>query len=81
MKKTYSKACFGIAFFLSCCLLSGCGCGKKKDVDPKASQVLKISITPNPTPTPDPVEAHPDSVVTNGNVTMVNEYLAGGQEN
>lgn len=79
MKKTYRKVFLGMAFLLACSLLSGCGCGKKKDEDPNSQEVLKISITPQPTPTPDPVEIRPDSVVTNGNVTMVNEYLAGGE--
>ncbi len=81
MKKIYSKACFGIVLILLWGLLAGCGCGKKKEEDPESQQVLTISITPKPTPTPDPVEVNPDSVVKNGNVTMVNEYLAGGQGN
>lgn len=57
-----------------CVFLSGCGCGKKKK-DPAGEQVLKISITPEPSPTPKPEEVNQDAVVTNGNITMVNEYL------
>lgn len=81
MKKSYRKALFLMCILVSCSLVSGCGCGKKKDQDLEGQQVLQISITPQPTPTPDPAEVNPDSVVTNGNVTMVNEYLAGGQGN
>lgn len=61
-------------FVLSFSLLSGCG--KKKDKDAAAQQVLKITITPSVTPTKAPSEVNKDAVVTNGNLTMVNEYLA-----
>lgn len=60
---------------LLCTALAGCGCGKKK-TDPASEQVLKISITPEPSPTPAPEEIDPEAVVTNGNLTMVNSYLA-----
>lgn len=60
-------------FFAACTLLAGCGCGKEKD--PAEQQVLKITVTPEPTATPVPEEVNPDAVVTNGGVTMVNEYL------
>ncbi len=38
--------------------------------------VIKISTAPEPTATPDPKTVDPDAVTTNGNLTMVNEYLA-----
>lgn len=60
---------------LLCTALAGCGCGKKK-TDPASEQVLKISITPEPSPTLAPEEIDPEAVVTNGNLTMVNSYLA-----
>ena len=60
---------------LLCTALAGCGCGKKK-TDPASEQVLKISITPVPSPTPAAEEIDPEAVVTNGNLTMVNSYLA-----
>lgn len=53
-------------------LLAGCG----KNTDPASEQVLKISITPEATPTAAPEEVDPSAVVTNGNITMVNSYLA-----
>lgn len=62
---------------LLCTALAGCGCGKKK-TDPASEQVLKISITPEPSPTPAPEEINPEAVVTNGDLTMVNGYLADG---
>lgn len=79
MKKSYGKILSLTAFLLAVSLLSGCGCGKKKEPDPEGQQVMKLTIAPEATPTPDPMEVNPDAVVTNGNVTMVNEYLAGGQ--
>ena len=69
------RKCLLAAVLLSCSLFSGCGCAKEKD--PESQQVMEITITPEPTPTPDPMEINPDAVVTNGNMTMVNEYLAG----
>lgn len=77
MKKSCGKVLLLMTLLLSSSLLSGCGCGKKKEPDPETQQVLKISIAPEVTPTPNPAEVNPDAVVTNGNVTMVNEYLAG----
>ena len=38
--------------------------------------MIKISTAPEPTATPDPKTVDPDAVTTNGNLTMVNEYLA-----
>lgn len=77
MKKSSRKLLCLLLLLSVCSLLYGCGCGKKKETDPEAQQVLKISIAPEADPTPDPVEVNPEAVVTNGNVTMVNEYLAG----
>lgn len=56
-----------------------CGCGSEKEQDPTKSGVVKISITPQPSPTPAPSELAPEAVVTEGNLTMVNEYLANGK--
>ena len=63
---------------ISGALLTGCGSKKKTDA---ADRVIKISTAPEPTVTPDPKTVDPDAVTTNGNLTMVNEYLAenGGQ--
>lgn len=74
MKKITTKKITVLSVLMFCAFLSGCGCGKKKK-DPAAEQVLKISITPEPSPTPKPEEVNQDAVVTNGNITMVNEYL------
>lgn len=78
MKRMNTRRLGMTAVLLGCCLISGCGCGKEKD--PEAEQVLEITITPEPTPTPEPSEINPDAVVVNGNLTMVNEYLAENQE-
>lgn len=74
MKIITAKKITVLSVLILCVFLSGCGCGKKKK-DPAAEQVLKISITPEPSPTPKPEEVNQDAVVTNGNITMVNEYL------
>ena len=74
MKKITAKKIAVLSVLMFCAFLPGCGCGKKKK-DPAAEQVLKISITPEPSPTPKPEEVNQDAVVTNGNITMVNEYL------
>lgn len=73
MKNNNRKRLWMTAVLLACSLTSGCGCGKEQD--PEAEKVLEITITPEPTPTPDPLEMDPGAVVTNGNLTMVNEYL------
>lgn len=59
-------------------LLTGCGSKKKNAED---ESVIKISTAPEPTATPAPEEIDPDAVTTNGDLTMVNEYLAenGGE--
>lgn len=53
------------------------GCGKEKTVDEVASKVIQISVAPvEATPTPSPDQVDSAAVVTNGNLTMVNAYLA-----
>ena len=63
-----------LCMILSCAFFSGCG--KKKEVDEASSQVIQISVAPEATPTLAPDQISSDAVVTNGNMTMVNEYLA-----
>lgn len=74
MKKNANKL-FLVAGFLamSAVLLTGCGSRKKTDA---VDSVIKISTAPEPTATPDPKTVDPDAVTMNGNLTMVNEYLA-----
>lgn len=72
MKENNLKKMFMFSVLLGCCFISGCG----KEKDPEAEQVLEITIAPELTPTPDPSEIDPAAVVTSGNLTMVNEYLA-----
>ena len=59
-----------------CVIMTGCGCGQKK-TDPASEQVLKISITPEPSPTPAPDTVDAAAVTSNGDISMVNLYLAG----
>ena len=72
----YSAAEFDVKVFFVCLLLAVCGCGEKKEKDPTREEIIKISITPMPSPTPAPAERAPEAVVTEGNLTMVNEFLA-----
>ena len=65
--------------FLACMLMILPGCGEKEK-DPTKEEIIKISITPMPSPTPAPSELAPAAVVTEGNLTMVNEYLANNIE-
>ena len=65
--------------FLACMLLVFSGCGEKEK-DPTKEEIIKISITPMPTATPAPSELAPEAVETEGNLTMVNEYLASHAE-
>ena len=58
-----------------CVIMTGCGCGQKK-TDPASEQVLKISITPEPSPTPAPDTVDAAAVTSNGDISMVNLYLA-----
>lgn len=64
-----------VVLLLICSFLTGCGCGTKKERDKTAEEVVRISITPEVTPTPVPEQVNPDAVVTNGGITMVNQYL------
>ena len=63
-----------------CMLLLGIsvsGCGKTRETDETSSKVIQISVAPeeiSPTPAPDQVDSA--AVTTNGNLTMVNTYLA-----
>ena len=74
MKENANKL-FLVAGFLamSAVLLTGCGSRKKTDA---VDSVIKISTAPEPTATPDPKTVDADAVTMNGNLTMVNEYLA-----
>ena len=78
MKKGTAKAMryivAGSALTL-CVIMTGCGCGQKK-TDPASEQVLKISITPEPSPTPAPDTVDAAAVTSNGDISMVNLYLA-----
>lgn len=63
-----------------CMLLLGIsvsGCGKTREADETSSKVIQISVAPeeiSSTPAPDQVDSA--AVTTNGNLTMVNTYLA-----
>ena len=63
-----------------CMLLLGIsvsGCGKTREVDEASSKVIQISVAPEETsPTPAPDQVASAAVTTNGNLTMVNTYLA-----
>ena len=57
--------------------ISVSGCGKNRETDETSSKVIQISVAPeeiSPTPAPDQVDSA--AVTTNGNLTMVNTYLA-----
>lgn len=74
MKKNANKLFLAAGLLaMSAVLLTGCGSKKKTDA---ADSVIKISTAPEPTATPDPEKVDPDAVISNGNLTMVNEYLA-----
>ncbi len=74
MKKNVNKLFLAAGFLaMSAALLTGCGSRKKND---EADSVIKISTAPEPTATPEPKTVNSDAVTTNGNLTMVNEYLA-----
>ena len=63
-----------------CMLLLGIsvsGCGKTRELDEASSKVIQISVAPEETsPTPAPDQVASAAVTTNGNLTMVNTYLA-----
>jgi hypothetical protein len=67
---------FAAAFILCSFLVSQTGCVSKTETDEASRGVIKISITPRVTPTPELSEIDQSAVVTNGNLTMINEYLA-----
>lgn len=54
-----------------------CACSKKPagTQDESSMGVMTITVAPSPTPTEVPRQVSSDAAVTNGNVTMVNEYL------
>ena len=53
------------------------GCGKEKETDEASSKVIQISVAPvEATPTPAPDQVNGAAVTRNGNLTMVNTYLA-----
>ena len=78
MKSRKTMLCLA-AGVIMLCILSGCG--KKAEPEKEATEVIRISITPEATPTPEPEQVNQDAVVTNGNITMVNEYLMSEPEN
>ena len=59
--KINKKAIITICILAAAAAISGCG--KKSAPDAASSQVIQISVAPE--------------ITTNGNLTMVNEYLAG----
>ena len=74
MKKNIKKLFLAAGLLaMTGALLTGCG-SKKKNAEEES--VIKISTAPEPTATPDPKTVDPDAVTSNGNLTMVNEYLA-----
>lgn len=78
MKKGTAKAVKYIAagsVLMLGVIMTGCGCGQKK-TDPASEQVLKISITPEPSPTPAPDTVDASAVTANGDISMVNLYVA-----
>ena len=78
MKKDTAKAVRYIvagSILTFCVIMTGCGCGQKKK-DPASEQVLKISITPEPSPTPEPDTVDASAVTANGDISMVNLYVA-----
>lgn len=74
--KINKKAIITICILAAAVAISGCG--KKSAPDAASSQVIQISVAPEEiTPTPAPDQIDSSAVTTNGNLTMVNEYLAG----
>lgn len=74
--KINKKAIITICILAAAAAISGCG--KKSAPDAASSQVIQISVAPEETtPTPAPDQIDSSAVTTNGNLTMVNEYLAG----
>lgn len=74
--KINKKAIITICILAAAAAISGCG--KKSAPDAASSQVIQISVAPEETtPTPAPDQIDSSAVTTNGNLTMINEYLAG----
>ena len=74
--KINKKAIITICILAAAAAISGCG--KKSAPDAASSQVIQISVAPEETTqTPAPDQKASSAVTTNGNLTMVNEYLAG----
>ena len=74
--KINKKAIITICILTAAAAISGCG--KKSAPDAASSQVIQISVAPEETtPTPAPDQIDSSAITTNGNLTMVNEYLAG----
>lgn len=76
MRKVYKKGLAVLAVLTGCVLISGCGCGKKKAPDDDATRVRQITITPEATPTPAPDQISRKAISVNGDLAMVNLYLA-----
>ena len=75
MRNTGKKTAIVLTVLLAGVMLTGCG---KKAADAESTQVIQISVAPpSPTSTPAPDQVDSAAVTTNGNLTMVNEYLAG----
>ncbi len=74
MRNTGKKTAIVLTVLLVGVMLTGCG---KKAADAESTQVIQISVAPpSPTSTPAPDQVDSAAVTTNGNLTMVNEYLA-----
>ena len=74
MRNTGKKTAIVLTVLLAGVMMTGCG---KKAADAKSTQVIQISVAPpSPTSTPAPDQVDSAAVTTNGNLTMVNEYLA-----
>lgn len=76
MKKIHKKSLAFLAVMAGCVIMAGCGCGEKKAPDEEATRVMQITIAPEATPTPAPDQISSEAVAKNGNLTMVNLYLA-----
>lgn len=74
MRNMGKKTAIVLTVLLAGVMLTGCG---KKAADAESTQVIQISVAPpSPTSTPAPDQVDSAAVTTNGNLTMVNEYLA-----
>ena len=73
--KSYEIYCCGECID-TLCDYDGMWLRTEKMTDPASEQVLKISITPEPSPTPAPDTVDAAAVTSNGDISMVNLYLA-----